>query len=132
MNVIINGADPTPGGPSHALGYYGTPSMFFALEMLGINFVNALPFQSSVPVLKSEAGSLPWGGLYDIKRNWKNPHCGHRDGQTIDLSLSTLTGQEKQALENAVIDSGMNFYHAPFNETPFDDGADHWHATLNQ
>ena len=32
--------------------------------------------------------SLPWGGRYDIRADWKAPHAGHREGREIDISFS--------------------------------------------
>ena len=32
--------------------------------------------------------SLYWGGRYDIKGNWGDPHQGHRDGREIDISFT--------------------------------------------
>jgi hypothetical protein len=29
--------------------------------------------------------SLPWGGLFDIKQNWKPPHNLHRIGRSVDI-----------------------------------------------
>ena len=32
--------------------------------------------------------SLPWGGRYDIRADWKAPHAGHREGREIDISFT--------------------------------------------
>lgn len=32
--------------------------------------------------------SLPWGGRYDIRADWKAPHSGHREGREIDISFT--------------------------------------------
>ena len=29
--------------------------------------------------------SLPWGGLLDFKNPWREPHCGHREGEHVDI-----------------------------------------------
>jgi hypothetical protein len=53
---------------------------------------------SNLDSLKSEATTLVEGGLIDTNWNggiypeifstWAPPHCGHRDGRTIDLSIN--------------------------------------------
>jgi hypothetical protein len=126
VNVIVNGAD---GAPSHPLGFYGTPDMAAAISLLGNTYVQNLSPLANVPPILSQAASLPWGGLYDIDHNWGTPHCGHRDGETIDLSLSNLTTTEKSSLQVAARKSGVNFFYIP--ESPLNPAANHWHGTIN-
>jgi hypothetical protein len=127
IDVIINGADPSP---SHPFGYYGTPAMADALEDLGQNFASTLNVSETPPHIHSQAASLPWGGIYDIQKDWDTPHCGHRDGMTIDLSLSNLTLKERQKLSAATQRSGLGFFYVP--ESPSNPRTNHWHATLIQ
>jgi hypothetical protein len=127
VNVIINGADPSP---SHPLGYYGTSSMADSVDQLSQNFVDALGAIESPPPIYSQAGSLPWGGVYDIDRDWDTPHCGHRDGMTIDFSLRNLDNVEKKELAAAAQKNGLWFYYVP--ESPLNPNANHWHGTLVQ
>jgi hypothetical protein len=127
LSVIVNGADPSP---SHPLGYYGTSAMADSVDELSQNFVDALSATETPPRIYSQAASLPWGGIYDIQRDWDTPHCGHRDGMTIDLSLSNLDAGEKKELATAAKDSGLGFYYVP--ESPSNPRANHWHATLVQ
>jgi hypothetical protein len=47
-----------------------------------------------VPFLETEGASLEWGGLLDIKRNWHAPHCGHRSGRELDLSMSVFNNYD--------------------------------------
>ena len=37
------------------------------------------------PVLYLNDASLAWGGLFDIKNSWSNPHVEHRRGGSIDV-----------------------------------------------
>jgi murein endopeptidase len=37
--------------------------------------------------------SLPWGGRYDIRADWKAPHAGHREGREIDISFTRAQNQ---------------------------------------
>ncbi|MDE2143714.1 MAG: hypothetical protein KGJ84_14995 [Elusimicrobia bacterium] len=30
--------------------------------------------------------SLPWGGVFDLNRNWKSPHLSHMFGDNADIS----------------------------------------------
>jgi len=48
--------------------------------------------------------SLPYGGLYDINKNWTNAHKNHRAGEDADIGLTSLkSDQEKLAcLYNAI------------------------------
>lgn len=95
---------------------------------LGTSYVRSLSPLYSVPPINSEAASLPWGGLYDINRNWKTSHCGHRDGKTIDLSLSNQKAYEKRILQRSVRDAGMVFSYV--QESPSNTTVNHWHVTL--
>ena len=132
--VIIEGSDDRP---SHPSGDYGTPEMAEAISFLGESFVQDLIPRTSIPPIRSQAASLPWGGLYDADWDggvdgrivpWAPPHCGHRDGRTIDLSVRYLTSPQKNALRNAAIDSGFGFFYPP--ESPANLAANHWHATF--
>ena len=31
--------------------------------------------------------SLNWGGVYDLRNNWRTPHSEHREGEEIDISF---------------------------------------------
>ncbi|MNL03061.1 hypothetical protein D3C87_1235870 [compost metagenome] len=101
--------------------------MYKAILSLGLGFAQALSPLVNLPMIKSQAASLAWGGLYDIKKDWKKPHCGHRDGNTIDLSLSNLTNYEKKLLDTIARKRGFDFYRSESASNPL---ADHWHATL--
>lgn len=37
-------------------------------------------------------GSLVWGGVFDINRNWTKSHSGHRTGNEVDLSFGNPKG----------------------------------------
>ena len=45
--------------------------------------------------------SLYWGGRYDIKGNWGEPHRGHRDGREIDISFKRANNPISKAKQNA-------------------------------
>jgi hypothetical protein len=127
VDVIVNGAD---NSPSHALGYYGTEGTSNAIISMRNYFERNLVPMATFPVIRSQAGSLPWGGLYDIDGDWMPPHCGHRDGLTFDLSLRNLSLREKQALGLASSKAGLRFFYVP--ESPLNRSANHWHAALSR
>lgn len=126
IDVVENGADPFA---SHIAGHFGTFEMAKRVRDMGRYFNEALGNREVAPKLKSEAGSLPWGGLYDWHKDWKKPHCGHRDGKTIDLSVKTLTSRQKAFLQKAVKDARLGFYYIP--ESPSSSNPNiHWHAEM--
>jgi hypothetical protein len=159
---VIDGADDNP---SHSLGFYGSTDMETAIDNMGPTFkANVLaipidprmPIPNIVPILRSQAASLPHGGLYDWHKNWTTPHCGHRDGGTIDISLTGLDPNSEQtkpltfvqieALESAILSSGLAFYvvtESPtctenpnlpqcLNEYNEPNPPDHWHVQLRK
>jgi hypothetical protein len=98
---------------------------------------------SNPPALASEAATLQWGGIFDANWNgtidpsilapaWNPPHCGHRNGVTIDLSLSQFTGasasKEIGWLQSAASDAHLKFTNP--SESPSNKSANHWHAVL--
>ncbi|OFZ20026.1 MAG: hypothetical protein A2X94_11740 [Bdellovibrionales bacterium GWB1_55_8] len=90
------------------------------LERRGLDLQTANP-------LESEAVSLLWGGLLDIHRQWTRPHCTHRDGTAIDISVkhidslkSHISEGERQAIKDALLNSQNIFYSRP--------EGDHWHV----
>jgi len=125
IDVVINGADPNP---SHLTGYYGTIFMKFAMAFMETMYLKNLTsdpdYTGNIPPapILSQGASLPWGGLYDINKNWMISHCGHRDGKTIDISLSTLSRVKRKALDSAIRDAELRKF----------DESDHWHVTLKK
>jgi len=69
--------------------------------------------------LISEGASLPRGGLFDYNFQvtpWEPPHCGHRDGETLDLSYSIFDDYDPAlrlylivSLEKALIAANFRF-----------------------
>jgi hypothetical protein len=120
---------------SHTEGIYGTSGLISKLEdMLNYYFENP-PDVDTLTSIESQGASLPWGGLLDMNQDWVTPHCGHRDGKTIDLGIRTLSEEEKGILNEAVLNAGLYFYYAP--ESPFynsgeDPIPDHWHVQVKK
>lgn len=80
----------------------------------------------------SQGISLHFGGLFDVNKNWKPPHCGHRKGIDIDISLSTFNNGSQYLLKNilAIELSRRGFSTPVFKESPDYIFADHWHLKL--
>jgi hypothetical protein len=80
---------------------------------------------NEIPTILSGGASLPTGGLFDIRSNWKAPHCGHRNGENLDLSHRRLSFREQLALKLAIKDvKKLGFY---AGESPATPKATHWH-----
>jgi hypothetical protein len=117
---------------SHADGYYGLPMTISKLDIMLARYKElaiayGVPENAIIPI-RSEAASLAWGGLYDIGRNWNESHCGHRDGKTLDISMSYFLNSQydlklRKALADAARSKGFDFYK---NESP-EKFIDHWH-----
>jgi len=48
--------------------------------------------------IKTEAISLPFGGHYDINRNFRASHNNHRAGEDVDIGFSSLSQAERNCL----------------------------------
>ena len=49
-----------------------------------------------------ETMNLNWGGLSDIKGNWRPPHESHNAGKEVDIGLGNFKISEKKYDENLV------------------------------
>lgn len=123
---------------SHPSGKYGTQllvqKLISAQQKYIANAIKAGVPKIFITDLTSQAGSLPWGGLYDIDKDFQPPHCAHRDGQTIDISLSEIKSnvfaeELMLALKNALLSVGLNM--KVVGERPQESGSNHWHAQYN-
>lgn len=122
---------------SHPDGDRGTDKMQAALEkLINLFTARAAKIHASLTI-QSQGGSLPHGGLFDYDyahgHVWTTPHCGHRDGETLDLSYSMFDAYgpaEKvyliAVLEQSIKDAKMTFKYE------VGDGVDgkHWHLHL--
>lgn len=128
---------------------WGTPEMYSQLSLLVRDYfysANNTPLIGGIgPIwqpnpyanirispLYSQGASLQYGGLFDINKDWQSPHCGHRNGRDIDISLSTFNNGSayllKKVLAERIIDSG--FRTPVLKESPDYIFADHWHLRL--
>jgi hypothetical protein len=133
LNIRFDTSEPVN---SHTEGVYGDQRIKSELQLLISSFNKRVQDRLNIqpPKLESEAASLPWGGIYDISRNWLHPHCGHRDGRTLDLSLSIFNNYDeatKLELKDILADviAKSNFAFTWYLESPTSN-ADHWHMQL--
>jgi len=115
---------------SHPMGVYGTPAFVSSLTKALDQFYESLPDDTDFVALESQGATLPWGGLFDVDQGWLFPHCGHRDGKTIDLSIRSLSLYEKDNLEASIRDNKLDFYVTV--ESPESPTADHWHVQMKK
>jgi hypothetical protein len=124
---------------SHSSGNRGTTEMNNRIQQMTSWYVqyatDANLTSSQIPDLRSEAASVPRGGIFDIDQDWLTPHCGHRNGRQMDLSMSVFNNDPhaailKDALERAIRKANLNFPYASEspNTGPGNNPADHWHV----
>lgn len=117
-------------------GTYLTPDALGAITFSLIDYKDRAETIYSVPTgsivrPKSEGASLKYGGLFDVNKNFINPHCTHREGTDIDIGMSLFNASSyssdlKNALEGALLDAGFTFP-VPI-ERPAYLPSTHWHS----
>ena len=115
-------------------GQYGIKLMNASVQTVIKRFKEELNENYQVPSdevhqLISGGASLPTGGLFDISKTWWAPHCGHRDGRTMDLNISHLTKTEKNVLKE-MLSAYFNFPVA--KESPRSAKPTHWHVQMRK
>ena len=77
---------------SHPPGtHYVTASAADKLELLSLYYSVGF-FPDIHGPIAITAGSLEWGGLYDIDRDWRPPHIEHRRGTIVDVRANGAAG----------------------------------------
>ena len=105
----------------------------FYLENLKSDFDKAIPANWPAPLpLKYTSMSLRDGGLFDINKDWKPSHCGHRRGDQIDIGMSTLRNlNEKTYLQRVILKYGV--FEFPYaTERLSNPSASHWHMQVKE
>ncbi|MEK2646074.1 hypothetical protein [Bdellovibrio sp. BCCA] len=85
----------------------------------------------------SEALSLKYGGIFDIGKNYSNPHCQHRSGLDIDIGMANFQASSYHTqlvanLEDKLLAAGYTFPEG--SESPYATPTEqsqpgyHWHA----
>jgi hypothetical protein len=76
-----------------ANNHYGIPGLIDALEGISRTFYNRYSLNSANDyILAYNDMSLPFGGLFDINGNWRNPHQTHREGRNCDIEDDLFIG----------------------------------------
>lgn len=116
-------------------GYFVTEtvksSLKSVIESFRKNFAEKYP-DLPVPNLETEGASLSWGGLFDVNKNWSAPHCGHRKGTEVDLSMSVFDrfGSEikKKMKQDLAKELRRRKFQMPYEgERPGEAYSNHWH-----
>lgn len=102
--------------PEHVSNHFGTSKLLAALPLLAQDFLQAYP---SVKLGFNDM-SLPWGGVFDLGKNWQSPHCGHRVGMTADVRTKNLSKAQRTKLRALLKKRGFGIFFE----------SDHWHCTL--
>lgn len=108
---------------------YATQAMIGALAVMAQRFAEELTRQGRpVPPVRVTALSLPQGGLFDFKVEWRPPHLSHRFGNDADIGMFGVTLPQRAKLAIALARAGFRTPEpaaSPANPT-----ASHWHLRL--
>lgn len=119
---------------SHPDGDRGTEKMQKKLELAIALFSETAALIQVNQVIKSESGSLPHGGLFDYQHrdgnSWRPPHCGHRDGETADISYSVFDQYDPARRLFLIVALERAFKDAGFRYVLEGEGGKHWHIHL--
>jgi hypothetical protein len=131
--VSLNGQGVDIEVDSHRLGVYGSDKMRQSVAFMSSEYSSMLaPLQLGPPdPLESQGASLPSGGLFDINHTWAPPHCAHRDGTTLDLSINNLDPDEQLVLRSAAEEAGFTISVEGGPATTPGSTGPHWHLHLN-
>ncbi|MGA1979943.1 MAG: hypothetical protein ABSG99_05195 [Sedimentisphaerales bacterium] len=99
----------------HPSPYWATPDFINKLVQLA----NLYAKQTSKPLTVTDA-SLPWGGCFDLDKNWASPHHEHMNGRQADIRSSEMSPSEKQTFLQAATQAGLS---ASEESKPL-----HWHV----
>lgn len=128
-----------PGNGTY-MNYDAGVDLIAALDNYQTDSASAGVPSGSIVKPNSEALSLQYGGLFDINKNFSNPHCQHRAGLDIDIGManfqaSAYEGDLTDALKTALANAGYvfpNLSESP-DATPAEQSQSgyHWHAHYN-
>ncbi|MCI0371695.1 MAG: hypothetical protein L0214_10010 [candidate division NC10 bacterium] len=110
-----------PPTSQHFESFFGQPTLVKAIEEIA-----ATMLQQTGILLRVNDISLPTGGLFDIKNNWRTPHLTHRVGRHADIGFKGIrdgvcTDYNIQRLREVITNKTEN---DPLTET------DHFHAFI--
>jgi hypothetical protein len=93
------------------VGNYGHPLLLWMLRRTADNVDWVMDHSgylrktcaSSMQPLVLNGMSLPWGGLFDIGKNFRPPHSWHRAGNDVDIRVITMPGQCRWLLLDSIL-----------------------------
>ena len=104
VDVKVEGLKPISGSPfyvfvgatnEHSDNHYLTPEAEAVLKSMAVAYQFESRFKIdgvTPPPLHLNDASLVWGGRFDVKGNWSDPHAGHRRGVVIDVRANSAEG----------------------------------------
>lgn len=127
VGMNIGDAAGTHNGVNHHL----TPSATENLWRLAFNYAALMHFQPIPEKLHINDASLPDGGLFDIKGQWKTPHKSHRKGTVVDIRANEAPGAIPNS-PNAAFKLAAEYAgaYADFEDFPSHPGNNHYHVLL--
>lgn len=129
LDVGTPGLDPLPANDrlykltgataAHPENHYASSATLAALTDLAGAWKRGHP---SAPLLEIGNISLPWGGAFDVKEDWKADNMHHAYGIAADIGKTNLNSGERASLIKLMCGSGFYVYNRPGN------CAGHYHA----
>ena len=112
VGIILTGSSST-----HPQNHYGLPLLVSKIQQLALTFHTKYNKNIYINYM-----SLPQGGLYDFHNNWAPPHATHREGRTVDINSTTMSGPEKDFFRQAASKAGFN--------VTLETNPEHWHLSI--
>lgn len=107
INVEVQGLRDMPYGANYLLdnsqdgmGYhpdvhYGSQKLIDTLTAVANEYREIYPNSERLGIRDM---SLPWGGLFDLNYDWKEPHYGHTIGADADINRGTVPLENRHKL----------------------------------
>jgi hypothetical protein len=98
---------------NHSSRYWGTAELNDALIALARAYHEVYPTHT----LGYNDMNLESGGLYDIRANWSEPHCGHR-GDSADLRTNDIPMARLADVQLMIARAGLGLHDETDTDTP--------------
>ena len=79
----------------HPVNHYGSQKLIDSLGTVASEYKAAFPNSER---LIFQDMSLPWGGVFDLNYDWKEPHYGHTIGADADINRTAVPQENRQKL----------------------------------
>lgn len=93
-----------PPEPEHPGSYFGTPAMVQALS----NLADEYAAEHNGDKLPCNDMSIEWGGIFDLKGDWKSPHREHANGVDVDIRTRLIAPDRRHSLLQMANRLGFN------------------------